>query len=258
MIFSTIRTYIIKTTIRETLSEQIARNNDASLLERRIEEIIYKNLKEDTLIDKIKKIFTSTYRYYFNDAVKTNKKAYTKIIYNDLIKKEYSENLATIIAKSTPIPIKNNYLKNILAFGYAISVGRILSETHFKIISKKADIPQEKLMKLSFIVEIPTHTITAIQLYPQLYVLTKGISETLKTININTNITPTYEQIVAGLISLTAIQYLYYIKTKKYVRGYYSLTTIPFGAMMFWLSTAHEKYLKYKSKTKKVENLYTL
>ncbi|GIU69384.1 MAG: hypothetical protein KatS3mg002_0620 [Candidatus Woesearchaeota archaeon] len=247
---------ILKKSIRETLSDQIIEKNNLSLLEQKIETMCYPenilnipNKEKPYTIDKIFNDIKGIYKYYFNPAVKTNKRAYTKILYNELKNKQYPDRLAETLAKATPVPIQNKYLKHILTIGYAITIGRSLSERHITWISQKSGIKERHLTRASFILEIPMHIITAGQLYPQLYTVTKGFSETINSlINKNINITPTYEQVLFGLCLLSLSQGIYSELKNKYVRGYHGATTLPFGAITFWSSTFHDKYLKYQEK----------
>lgn len=246
---------LLKKSIQETLSDQIIKGNNIDSLEKKIEKMVYDFPKHKTLPGKIMDDARGIYRYYFDPVISTNKRAYTKILYNELKSKEYSERLAITIAKATPVRLENKSLKALLALGYAITMGRNMSERHFNWISKKSGMGQKTLMHLSFVSEPPLHLITAGQLYPQIYAVTKGISETMKRLaDIDINMTPNYEQIFLGLCTISAAQFIFYKIKKKYVRAYQSATSLPFGAIAFWMSTAHNRYVHYQEKAKQSEN----
>lgn len=244
---------LLKKSIQETLSDQIVEGNNLSLLEKKIESMCYGSEQKGfkNIVNNIKGI----YNYYFKTSIKINKRAYTKILYKELKSKKYPDRLAITLAKATPVPIENNYLKKILALAYGITIGRTLSERHIKWISEKSGIKEKTLTNASFISELPLHIITAAQIYPQIYAFTKGISETTeKLLHININITPNYEQILYGLYTLSISQYIYSQIKNKYVRAYHGATTFPFGAITFWTATIHDKYIKYQEKIIESQN----
>jgi hypothetical protein len=247
-----INNILLKKSIQETLSDQIIKENHIESLEKKIENMVFDFPKHETWTGKILDDIKGMYRYYFNPVISTNKRAYTKILYNELKNKEYSDKLAMTLAKATPVPVQNKYLMGLLAAGYSITMGRNMSERHFNWISKKSEMKQKTLMHLSFLSEPPLHLITAGQLYPQIYAVTKGISETIKRLaDIDINMTPNYDQIYVGLCAISAAQFAFYKIKKEYVRAYQSATSLPFGAVTFWMSTAHNRYMHYQEKAKR-------
>lgn len=242
-----IKNILIKKGIRETLSDKIIQDTDIVSLEKKIDKMVYAFPKHENRLGRFIDDIRGMYRYYINPSINTNKRAYTKMLYNDLKRREYSDRLAITLAKATPVAVQNKYLKGLLAIGYGITMGRNMSERHFNWVSKKSGISEKVLMRLSFLSEPPMHLLTAGQLYPQIYAVTKGISETIKRVSqIDINITPDYLQIYCGLCAFSMAQYIFYETKKRYVRAYHGATSLPFGAAIFWMSTAHNKYLNYQ------------
>lgn len=249
-----IKNILIKKGIRETLSDKIIQDTDIVSLEKKIDKMVYDFPKHENRLGRFIDDIRGMYRYYINPSINTNKRAYTKMLYNDLKRRKYSDRLAITLAKATPVAVQNKYLKGLLAIGYGITIGRNMSERHFNWVSKKSGIPEKVLMRLSFLSEPPMHLLTAGQLYPQIYAVTKGISETIKRVSqIDINITPDYLQIYWGLCALSIAQYIFYETKKIYVRAYHGATSLPFGAVTFWMSTAHNRYLNYQEKNRQTE-----
>lgn len=241
--------------VRESLSEQIAQQTSIDDLEKKIQKMTYDFPTHNDRLGKILDDIRGVYRYYFDPAINTNKRAYTKMRYAELKKEHNTPSLAMAIAKATPVDVNNATLKSTLALGFAATTGRNLSEEHFKYIAKKSGIPEKKLINLSFLTEPLMHSVTAAQVFPQVYAVTKGASETMKWLfGTDIDITPEYSQVLIGLFSMSALQYAYHRMTGKYVRAYHAATSLPFGGPVFWMSTAHSRYLRYKDKVKESEN----